>query len=125
MTVENAVEGAIRPSTENEVDWREVLAALRAVRGGDFEVRLPRSSGLSGEVADAFNDVTDPAGHRNRELMRISRVVGREGRVTERLDEEGYEGGVGRGHPGHQQPDRRPGPADHRDRPRHRGGGRG
>ncbi|MEV4417231.1 HAMP domain-containing protein [Catellatospora sp. NPDC049609] len=69
-----------------------MAAALRAVRAGDFKVRLPRSSGVVGEVADAFNEVVMMQEQRNREFLRISRVVGREGRVTERLDEESYEG---------------------------------
>ncbi|BCJ74350.1 histidine kinase [Catellatospora sp. IY07-71] len=77
---------------DSDAQWHEVAAALRAVRAGDFKVRLPRSSGLAGEVADAFNEVVMMQEQRNREFLRISRVVGREGRVTERLDEEAYEG---------------------------------
>ena len=66
--------------------------ALRRVRQGDLKVRLPRAAGLAGEVADAFNDVVALQERRNRELLRISRVVGREGRMTERMDEESFEG---------------------------------
>src|SRR5207248_2761954 len=52
----------------------------------------PRGAGLAGEVADGFNEVADLLERRNRELLRISRVVGREGRMTERVDEEHFEG---------------------------------
>ncbi|WP_020524978.1 HAMP domain-containing protein [Catelliglobosispora koreensis] len=75
-----------------EAPWREVALALRAVSSGDFKVRLPRWDGIHGEIADAFNEVVALQDKRNRELMRISRVVGREGRLTERMDEESFEG---------------------------------
>ena len=70
----------------------ELAEALRQVRSGEFKVRLPRRAGLAGEVADAFNDVVAMQERRNREIVRIGRVVGREGRMTERIDVEDYEG---------------------------------
>src|SRR6266536_5188851 len=70
----------------------DLIEALRRVRRGDFKVRLPRGTGLAGEVADSFDDVVELLERRNRELLRISRVVGREGRMTERVDEEHFEG---------------------------------
>nr|WP_240157830.1 HAMP domain-containing protein [Pseudonocardia broussonetiae] len=62
------------------------------MRRGRFDVRLPQRDGLPGEVADHFNAVVAIAGRRNRDLLRISRVVGREGRTSDRLDEESYDG---------------------------------
>jgi HAMP domain-containing protein/signal transduction histidine kinase/ActR/RegA family two-component response regulator len=82
---------------DDEVAWAQFAAALREVQQGSFEVRLPRGAGRAGEAADAFNDVVNLLARRNRELLRISRVVGREGRVTERLDEEAFEGDWGGG----------------------------
>jgi signal transduction histidine kinase/HAMP domain-containing protein/ActR/RegA family two-component response regulator len=70
----------------------ELADALRRVQHGDFTARLRRRTGLAGEVADAFNTVMEIQSHRNRELLRIRRVVGREGRLTERIDEEPFEG---------------------------------
>src|SRR2546430_582644 len=70
----------------------DLAEARRRVRQGDFKVRLPRRTGLAGEVVDGFNDVVELQARRNRELLRISRVVGRDGRMTERLDEEHFEG---------------------------------
>ena len=64
----------------------ELAEALRRVRQGDFKVRLPRRTGLAGEVVDGFNDVVELQARRNRELLRISRVVGREGRMAERVE---------------------------------------
>ncbi|MGH3930071.1 MAG: HAMP domain-containing protein, partial [Pseudonocardiaceae bacterium] len=70
----------------------ELADALAQVRMGHFGVRLPRRSGLVGEVVDRFNEVVALQERRNRDLMRISRVVGREGRMLERLDEEAFDG---------------------------------
>ncbi|MEN3310178.1 MAG: hypothetical protein V7603_6380, partial [Micromonosporaceae bacterium] len=70
----------------------ELADALRRVEHGDFKVRLRRRTGLAGEVTDAFNAVVEIQSRRNRELVRIRRVVGREGRLTERIDEEPFEG---------------------------------
>ena len=70
----------------------ELAHALGEVRRGRFEVRLPRRSGRDGEVVDQFNELVSLLERRNRNLLRISRVVGREGRMAERLDEESFDG---------------------------------
>ncbi|MBM2617922.1 HAMP domain-containing protein [Actinoplanes sp. LDG1-06] len=70
----------------------ELAEALRRVRRGDLKVRLPRRSGTAGEVADAFNEVVSLQERQNLDLRRISRIVGRDGRLTERLDDEGLDG---------------------------------
>ncbi|RSM47930.1 hybrid sensor histidine kinase/response regulator, partial [Actinoplanes sp. ATCC 53533] len=70
----------------------ELAEALRRVSRGDLKVRLPRRSGVAGEVADAFNEVVSLQERQNLEVRRISRIVGRDGRLTERLDEEGLDG---------------------------------
>src|SRR6266511_2629811 len=64
----------------------ELAAALERVGNGDFKARLQRRTGLAGQVADRFNAVVELQALRNRELLRIRRVVGREGRLTERID---------------------------------------
>src|ERR1700760_1146030 len=70
----------------------ELADALRRVRRGDLKVRLPRRSGAAGEVADAFNEVVSLQERQNLDVRRISRIVGRDGRLTERLDDEGLDG---------------------------------
>ncbi|KHD74164.1 HAMP domain-containing protein, partial [Actinoplanes utahensis] len=70
----------------------ELADALRRVRRGDLKVRLPRRSGMAGAVAEAFNEVVSLQERQNLDLRRISRIVGRDGRLTERLDEEGLDG---------------------------------
>src|SRR3984885_3524431 len=70
----------------------ELAEALRRVRRGDLKVRLPRRSGAAGEVADAFNEVVSLQERQNLDVRRISRTVGRAGRLPGRLDDEGLDG---------------------------------
>ncbi len=68
-----------------DLDLRQLLGALRAVKRGDFTVRLSlEQTGIGGEMATAFNDVVELLGASTHELERISRVVGKEGKITQR-----------------------------------------
>jgi HAMP domain-containing protein/signal transduction histidine kinase/CheY-like chemotaxis protein len=68
------------------VEKRDLLAVLTALRKGDFSVRLPiHLDGLDGKIADAFNDVVDLSQKFATELERISRAVGKDGRIHERM----------------------------------------
>jgi HAMP domain-containing protein/signal transduction histidine kinase/CheY-like chemotaxis protein len=67
------------------IDCTRVLSALNSFKRGDFTVRLPQEwTGVAGKVADAFNDVVALNQRMARELERLSRVVGKEGRITQR-----------------------------------------
>src|SRR5260370_38493790 len=69
----------------NELDAKQLLAALMAFKRGDFTVRLPDDwIGVGGKIADAFNDVIGTNQRMTEELERIGRVVGKEGRITQR-----------------------------------------
>ncbi|MFL6140237.1 MAG: HAMP domain-containing protein [Labedaea sp.] len=70
----------------------ELISAMTKVRQGTLDVRLARRNGLAGQVVDGFNALVDLEERRNRGLLRISRVVGREGRMLERLDEDQFDG---------------------------------
>src|SRR3954468_7413865 len=71
--------------TPEAFDPRLLLRALTAFRRGDFTVRLPDDwIGLGGKIADAFNDVIDLNQRMARELDRLSRVVGKQGKIAER-----------------------------------------
>jgi HAMP domain-containing protein/signal transduction histidine kinase/DNA-binding response OmpR family regulator len=62
-----------------------LLEALIAARDGDFQHRLStRRGGVIGELNAAFNELVDQNVRMSRELHRIGRVIGREGRMTER-----------------------------------------
>jgi HAMP domain-containing protein len=71
---------------------RELAEAMDEVRRGRLQVRLPRRSGLPGDVSDLFNDLVILLERRNHELLKISRVVGRDGRMLERLDSDVADG---------------------------------
>ncbi|MBT8224944.1 MAG: response regulator [Dactylosporangium sp.] len=70
----------------------ELARALDRIVAGDLKVRLQPRRGLAGEVVDRLNDLAQVHQRSTRDVLRIARVVGREGRTAERIDEEGYEG---------------------------------
>src|SRR6266404_9454423 len=75
------VERALLPADEITV----ILGALNALKRGDGSVRLPVDwTGALGRVADVFNDVVDRNERMAQELERLSRVVGREGKLGKR-----------------------------------------
>src|SRR4026208_1980811 len=75
-----------RPQTNGNVfNTRELLAALMAFKRGDFSARLPEDwVGVPGKIADTFNTVIETNQRMARELERIGRGVGKEGRITQR-----------------------------------------
>ena len=82
---EEARNGAPMESPEG-LEKKQLLSALTALRKGDFSVRLPiHLDGLDGKIADAFNDVVDLSQKFATELERISRTVGKDGRIHERM----------------------------------------
>ncbi|MGH8594888.1 MAG: HAMP domain-containing protein, partial [Gammaproteobacteria bacterium] len=67
------------------LDTRRVLNALTAVKNGDFSVRLPMHwTGINGKIADTFNLVVSQNDLITKELERVSRAVGREGKIGQR-----------------------------------------
>jgi HAMP domain-containing protein/signal transduction histidine kinase/DNA-binding response OmpR family regulator len=63
-----------------------LLVALTALNKGQTGVRLPVDwTGVEGKVADAFNEVVELNERLARELARLSRVVGKEGKLSQRL----------------------------------------
>ncbi len=70
---------------ESALDRKQLLSALTKFQKGSFDVRLPADwTGLDGKIADAFNAVVERNQRMSRELERLSRVVGKEGRIAER-----------------------------------------
>ena len=62
-----------------------LLNALAALRNGDASVRLPVDwTGTAGRIADTFNEIAELNGRTARELARLSEVVGKQGRLTQR-----------------------------------------
>ncbi|MEU6776921.1 HAMP domain-containing protein [Streptomyces sp. NPDC046759] len=70
-----------------------LLVALVAMRDGNFRKRLTVSGdGVMSEIAAVFNEVADRNLHLTGELSRVRRTVGREGKLTERLETGACEG---------------------------------
>ncbi|WP_078952441.1 HAMP domain-containing protein [Streptomyces sp. NRRL F-5755] len=88
--------GRSRSNGTTEVDTaalNRLLAALVSMRDGNFRKRLTVSGdGAMAEIAAVFNEVADRNLHLTGELARVRRVVGREGKLTERLEAGACEG---------------------------------
>ncbi|HET7613197.1 MAG TPA: hypothetical protein VFK26_04675, partial [Gemmatimonadaceae bacterium] len=68
-----------------EVDLRRLLDAMRDLRDGEFEVRLPTSEDpLLAEIADAFNGIAKLNERLCDEMQRVSATIGREGQMNDR-----------------------------------------
>ncbi|MEU3187457.1 HAMP domain-containing protein [Streptomyces sp. NPDC006923] len=88
--------GRSRSNGTIEVDAAELnrlLTALVSMRDGNFRKRLTVSGDdVMAEIAAVFNEVADRNLHLTGELARVRRMVGREGKLTERLETGACEG---------------------------------
>jgi signal transduction histidine kinase/HAMP domain-containing protein/DNA-binding response OmpR family regulator len=81
-------------SPRDRLDRRMLLTALRAFRRGDFSVRLPDDlPGQDGEIAQLFNEVVTLEEQMTEEFERLSVVVGKEGKISQRGRVRGATGG--------------------------------
>src|SRR5881275_688983 len=63
-----------------------LVGALTALKKGKPGIRLPLNwTGIAGKVADAFNEVVELNERMAQELARLRRVVGKEGKLSQRL----------------------------------------
>ncbi len=73
-------------SFESEV----LLKVLSDVKGGDFTARMPvHWTGIAGKIADQLNDIIGANEGLGTELKRVSRVVGKEGKLSQRVSFKG------------------------------------
>ncbi|MEU0473451.1 HAMP domain-containing protein [Streptomyces olivaceus] len=80
-------------TTVDTAALNRLLAALVSMREGNFRRRLTVSGdGVMSEIAAVFNEVADRNLHLTGELARVRRTVGREGKLTERLETGACEG---------------------------------
>ncbi|HEX6898967.1 MAG TPA: HAMP domain-containing protein [Thermoanaerobaculia bacterium] len=81
-------------SPDGDAFSRQLLAAMLAFRSGNFAVRLPVDlDGIHGKIADAFNDILAVSERRAQETTRVCRVVGKEGKLKQRMTVPGVAGG--------------------------------
>jgi HAMP domain-containing protein/CheY-like chemotaxis protein/Skp family chaperone for outer membrane proteins len=63
-----------------------ILQSLLSVRNGDFSVRLPVVwTGLTGRIADTFNEIVGANQQMALELKRLGQTLGKEGKIRERV----------------------------------------
>ncbi|MDX8436897.1 HAMP domain-containing protein [Mesorhizobium abyssinicae] len=68
-----------------QLDRRQILNSLKAFRRGDFSVRIDNVyEGIDSDIADAFNQIVELNDQVTKEFERLSRVVGKDGRIGER-----------------------------------------
>ena len=102
----------------------ELLAALQAMRAGDFSVRITGDqTGIVGKIADTFNEIVAANQRMAQQLERVGQVVGREGKTRQRVKLGAAERRLGRDGEFGQHADRRSAVADHRSDARDRRGG--
>ena len=71
---------------KSDLDQALLLQVLLDVRAGDFSARMPLDlTGVPGKLADALNEIIAANEHLAAELARVSRVVGKEGRLSQRI----------------------------------------
>ncbi|QNM81896.1 HAMP domain-containing protein [Sphingomonas sabuli] len=72
-------------TSRKSLERQQLVSALRALRRGDFSVRLPEDfTGSDGEIASLFNEVVALNEDMTAEFERLSHVVGKEGKITQR-----------------------------------------
>ena len=82
----NAIDPAASEEAVAEIDLRELIRVLRAVRDGDFSARLPGDwAGLPGKIADTFNEIVAANARLAQELKRVGQTVGKEGKTRQRV----------------------------------------
>ncbi len=69
-----------------KINARELLHALQAMNEGNFNVRLPSDwTGIGGKIADTFNSIVAVNSRMAQELERVGKVVGKEGKISQRV----------------------------------------
>jgi hypothetical protein len=67
------------------LDEAVLLSVLSDVKNGDFGARMPLEwTGVAGKIADRLNDIIGANQTLAEELARVSRVVGKEGKLSQR-----------------------------------------
>ena len=82
------------PESTPSLNRRRLVSALRSLRRGDFSVRLDEDGiGEDSEIAVLFNEVVSLNEQITGEFERLSKVVGKEGKIGHRAKVQGATGG--------------------------------
>jgi HAMP domain-containing protein/signal transduction histidine kinase/CheY-like chemotaxis protein len=84
--MDQLMEATVSPA-EDTLDLKVLLAVLKAYRNGDFSTRMPEElTGLPGKIADTLNEIIDMSSETITEFERVAHLVGKQGKVGERVD---------------------------------------
>ena len=76
---------ATTTTDSRELDQAVLLRVVTEFKRGNFSVRMPDGwTGTAGKVADTLNEVIEANQRLGRELARVGRLVGEEGRISQR-----------------------------------------
>jgi signal transduction histidine kinase/HAMP domain-containing protein/ActR/RegA family two-component response regulator len=93
ISTDIAVPGGV-PALYPRLDQAVLLSVLLQVKNGNFGARMPLDwTGMPGKIADALNDVIAANQTLEVELSKVSRVVGKEGKLSRRVVLGGSDGG--------------------------------
>jgi HAMP domain-containing protein/signal transduction histidine kinase/DNA-binding response OmpR family regulator len=85
---------ATRAAPVPDLDTDALLSVLAAFKAGDFSARLPEHwTGVAGKIADSLNEIIARNQRFSNELARLRQVVGKEGRINQRIASSGSDGG--------------------------------
>ncbi|MBC7658954.1 MAG: HAMP domain-containing protein [Chitinophagaceae bacterium] len=72
-------------SISNKDEIEQLVEVLKSVKSGDFSVRFDYEKGdILGRAGELLNDIIGLNEHLSNELLRVGKIVGQEGRMTER-----------------------------------------
>jgi HAMP domain-containing protein/CheY-like chemotaxis protein len=92
-TIKRSSNGKPAAASEASLPARELLAALRALRRGDFSVRLPELyGGTDGQIVATLNEIAQTAAELERDAREAFVAVANEGRTKVRLKRTGLMG---------------------------------
>ena len=75
--------GILSVSSKDEID--QLVKILEAVKDGDFSMRLSyEKGGILSRAGELLNEIIGLNEHMSQEFLRVGKIVGQEGRMTER-----------------------------------------
>jgi len=79
----------------DNLDNAQLLSVLMAFKKGDFSARMPLDrTGVAGKVADTLNEIIAYKQDLAQEFERVSQAVGKEGKISQRLNMNGEVSGA-------------------------------
>ena len=75
----------VEPQPE-QLDRRMLLAALRAFRRGEMDVRMPGGlEGVDGQICEVFNDIAASTGGLSAEVKSVTKAIAEQGNLRRRI----------------------------------------